>query len=60
MAKHKIQQVNIGDEIQYSHRQLEIPPDNWKVVAKLDKSVLLIERVENGELIKRMIELETW
>lgn len=58
MPRYKIEDVNIGDEIQYTHHTVNIPPDNWKVVAKLDKTILIIEREEAALNKRRMIEIQ--
>lgn len=34
------------------------PPLNWKVVAKLDKTILIVERFDDDLGKRRMIEIE--
>jgi hypothetical protein len=57
MIKHQADQINVGDEITYKDKYVKPGTSNWKVVGKLDKSILFIERNENGVIDKRMIDV---
>jgi hypothetical protein len=57
MARYTFEQIKIGDNIYYEDKYLSRRNLYWKVVAKLDKSILMIEPAESGDgNEKRMID----
>jgi hypothetical protein len=58
MAKYTRSQVKIGDEVQFSNRYIEHTHYKWKVVAKLDNTILMVEINEPGISERRMIDID--
>jgi hypothetical protein len=58
MAKYKIGQIRIGDEIIYRYKHKTSGYPNWKVVSKIDKSLLVIEIKKEGIDERRIIDIE--
>ncbi|UAY51004.1 hypothetical protein [Ferruginibacter albus] len=58
MPKYRLDQIRIGDEIYYEDKYVSKRHPSWKVVNKLDKSILIIETTDskNNQTIKRMID----
>jgi hypothetical protein len=57
MSNYTIDQINIGDEIYYEDRFRSNRDPNWKVVGKLDKSLLIIEIIKPGSTEQRVIDI---
>jgi hypothetical protein len=59
MKKHKftIEDIHIGDEVIYKEKYRENGFPNWKVISKLDQSLIVIEINDGNIHEKRIIEL---
>jgi hypothetical protein len=56
--KYTIEQINIGDKITYKEKHRENGYPFWKVIAKVDQSLLMIEIDEGSFHEKRIIEID--
>jgi hypothetical protein len=57
MSNYTIEQINIGDEIYYEDKFRSNRYPNWKVVGKLDQSLLIIEIIKPGSSEQRVIDI---
>jgi hypothetical protein len=55
--KYNIEQIHIGDELVYKEKYREGGFPNWKVISKLDESLIVIEMSKGDIKEKRIIEL---
>jgi hypothetical protein len=51
-----IKQIKVGDEVIYHDRYAEEGSSTWRVISKLDKTLIVIEKIEKGVTEKRMID----
>ena len=52
-----IDQIHIGDEISYEDKYQSNKFPSWKVISKLDKSLLIIEITDKGFSEQRIIDI---
>jgi hypothetical protein len=57
MSHYTIDQIHIGDEIYYEDKFRSNRYPNWKVVGKLDKSLLVIQIIKDGSSEQRVIDI---
>ncbi len=57
MGKYSFEQIQIGDNIYYEDKYVSSSNLYWRVVAKLDKSILMIESADaTNKKEKKMID----
>jgi hypothetical protein len=57
MSKYRIEEINVGDEIYYEDKYRSNRHLHWKVLKKIDESMLLIEGNEAGFNEQRLIDI---
>jgi hypothetical protein len=57
MPNYTIEEINIGDEIYYEDKYRSNKYPRWKVIQKLDRSMLLISPNESGTTETRLIDI---
>jgi len=56
-SRYNIKEINIGDSITYKYKYSEYKFSTWKVVGKLDKTLLVVEKIENDIIERRLIDI---
>jgi hypothetical protein len=57
MPKYKTEQINIGDKVTYTNKFNQAGFSSGIVTGKLDKSILFVDKNENGSTNKIIIDV---
>ncbi len=55
--EYTINEINIGDLVTWQDKYAKYENSTWRVIKKLDHTILVIEKIENDITEKRMIDV---